>query len=769
MNDAPLEDWPFREDELTDEDRAVLDAFDAADLEELAARDIAAAHMQQMPLTPEEDIHATFIEEVFGDCVMLDRILQQERNTEGASKFQRIAHKLKGSCGAMNRHTLAGIALHMETLAKRVENGSLDLQGGWQALEYGSQSFALALEDYVASGYEKSARLAEFEAECRLLGIELRPRSERRTLAPPLFERTTHIDRERIDTLQRHVENLALMNLSLAEAQEEVDQAMLELRVAEERLRGLELRLTNLHSRRDPLEQRQPARLADREEQTTSSLIARILREAPRDIRRLATRGSNASALPTAVALDWDELELDRFQEEAMLAVSLSEAISDLSVASSQLRTAAAHLSRLLSEQSSQAISARDGAQLLTLTTLVPLFACIEQEIQAAHTGQPDIQFEAAGAATEIDQHAVEQLSPALLGMIRAGIAEFARAGGATHHPRIWLAARATGCIVQLEIGFSPPVENGTLAELDEVVRALDGTLALRRQASDGMIYSLRVPRERGMLHALIARAGLYCFAIPLDQVRQIMPVNDSQQPSEQDIVALHTLLGLPPEPRHVPASLIEASGEGAEMLPLVQVDEIISDARLIGKRLPPPLQRPGVSGTAIDGANNVLPVLNLLELLRHQPLSSQSPTRRGTPAHSQDNLLLSPQEPHPLTVLVTDDSISMRQALRFLLSREGYEVMEARDGNDALDRLRERIPGALLLDIEMPNANGFDVLNLLPTLPGGTGNMKIIMLTSRLSDKHRKLAFDLGAHAYLTKPCDPAMLMDTLRILLAP
>lgn len=781
MNDAPSNGPEFYEDDLTDEERAILHAFDAANLDDLAASENTQDTILAVQPARDEDLRSTFIEEVAGDCTELDRILQHERDTRGARAVQRIAHKLKGTCGAMDCIALATIALHLETLAKRIEGENIDLQSGWQALERGCLSLALTLEEYATRGRESSVQLDEFEDECRRLGIDLhapgaaRPRQS--TYTPLLFEHTARVDRERIETLHHHAENLAMMGIPLAEAQLEVEQAIQELHAAEERLRRLELRLTVLptnqsaldagnNSQRDQQDSRSSEVAALAQGQATSSLIARILSEAARRTGRLTPR-SPAPAASTSAALDWDELEIDRFKEDAVLAFSLGEAIADVSIASSHLRIAFAHLSRLFQEQSAQSIAIHDNVQLLHLTTASYLFRRVAQEVQAAAVAdQPTIQFEVRGETTELDQRTIEQLGPALLRLIQTGLDQLARAafGAESPPPRLWLEARAAGSFVMLEVGFSLPVESSVLTEIDDIVRALGGTLALRRAETAGVIYALRLPRSCGTLHALIVRVGHYSFAVPFAQVQQVMPASEERTMAA---VSLRVLLGLPPEPqpRRPPASLSLAGDERHESLPFIHIEEVLGDTRLIIKQLPLPLRRPGISGAAIDGSNNVLPVLDLLELLRHAQSSS---------AYCSPPEQLSGQEELPArpptrarTVLVADDSISLRHTLRQLLSREHYEVSEARDGLDTLERLRELCPDALLLDIEMPNANGFDVLRLLRFRPELSA-MKIIMLTSRLSDKHRARAFDLGAHAYLTKPCDQETLLETLRRVLA-
>ncbi|HET8843827.1 MAG TPA: response regulator, partial [Ktedonobacteraceae bacterium] len=116
------------------------------------------------------------------------------------------------------------------------------------------------------------------------------------------------------------------------------------------------------------------------------------------------------------------------------------------------------------------------------------------------------------------------------------------------------------------------------------------------------------------------------------------------------------------------------------------------------------------------------------------------------------------------VTVLVADDSVYMRQSLRQTFEHAGYQVIEARDGIEALDHLTsDHTPDVMMLDIEMPNLNGYDLLNILHSQVG-LSDCKIILLTSRASEKHRQRAMELGAYAFLSKPCPQEVLLDTVQ-----
>src|SRR5205823_12376553 len=181
---------------------------------------------------------------------------------------------------------------------------------------------------------------------------------------------------------------------------------------------------------------------------------------------------------------------------------------------------------------------------------------------------------------------------------------------------------------------------------------------------------------------------------------------------------------------------------------------EVLGTVELVVKPLAPHLHRPGITGTAIDGTGHVLLMVDVPELLRQQKLFQhqvETMTHHG-PIH--------PTQP---SVLVADDSVYIRQSLVQILSHAGYRVNTARDGMEALELMLDNPPHALVLDLEMPNLNGYDLLSMMHLHPE-LAHVKVIMLTARSSEKHQKRANELGISAYLTKPCPQDILLETLQ-----
>ena len=126
----------------------------------------------------------------------------------------------------------------------------------------------------------------------------------------------------------------------------------------------------------------------------------------------------------------------------------------------------------------------------------------------------------------------------------------------------------------------------------------------------------------------------------------------------------------------------------------------------------------------------------------------------------------VAPQEAQ-LVALVVDDSITVRRVTQRLLERNGMRVLTARDGLDALALLAENLPDVILLDIEMPRMDGYEVAAQVRRDPR-TARIPIIMITSRVGEKHRARAIELGVDDYLGKPYQESQLLEAIEPLVA-
>jgi chemosensory pili system protein ChpA (sensor histidine kinase/response regulator) len=198
-----------------------------------------------------------------------------------------------------------------------------------------------------------------------------------------------------------------------------------------------------------------------------------------------------------------------------------------------------------------------------------------------------------------------------------------------------------------------------------------------------------------------------------------------------------------------------------------VHVDEIIGNREVVVKNIGPQLARLiGIAGATVLGSGDIVLILNPVPLAQRiaqenvrapRIIPSDAPDSMGAVvemAHEPASV-----QPAPVqglrtqnTVMVVDDSLTVRRVTQRLLSREGYQVVLAKDGVDALEQLQAITPDVMLVDIEMPRMDGFD---LTRNVRGDerTRNIPIIMITSRTAGKHRNYAMELGVNEYLGKP----------------
>jgi chemosensory pili system protein ChpA (sensor histidine kinase/response regulator) len=204
---------------------------------------------------------------------------------------------------------------------------------------------------------------------------------------------------------------------------------------------------------------------------------------------------------------------------------------------------------------------------------------------------------------------------------------------------------------------------------------------------------------------------------------------------------------------RSRPVLVLQGAGERIAL----QVDEVQGNREVVIKNLGPQLARvPGIAGATVLGSGDIVLILNPLALGRNAGSLSTAPAA-GQPE---------PVPVHRPTVMVVDDSLTVRRVTQRLLEREGYRVTLAKDGVDALEQLPEARPDLMLVDIEMPRMDGFDLVRHVRG-DAATAALPIIMITSRTADKHRNVALGLGVNAYFGKPFQEPVLLGAIAGLL--
>ncbi|HEY1352247.1 MAG TPA: response regulator [Ktedonobacteraceae bacterium] len=776
-------------EELSAEDLAIIQAFDAMDdlvvtgnLEEQASGALNNLQEQSaLNIANPEDMLMLFASEADEDLGTMRRALNQleqdnQTSSPGLVALGRTAHKLKGTAGAMGCESMSTIALKIEEEIQLIKDGKIAFFTGLMALVHAINALEVTLQSALNDGQESALPLQELMQDLSMLNVETEPSSDEgqenplERIAPKEIAELSpvstaaQVDTRVLHALMSHTEHLIELNAPLQSAQKQVTKSLMELQAAHARLRHLEGLLSSVVFPPTPvLEANRPSS----GEHAASSLVARILHEAFQRTGRQPPRQASQFSSPgplqaTSEAALWDEMQMDRFTENRILLQSFSEAVADVATASAQLRAAFAQLNTLIEQQVRQATLVRNDALRLRSAPFSVLLNRVQHIVQIlAQRYKRQIQFETAGETAEIDQDILEVLAEPLLQLIRTSVADSLLSvplSPLQEGDRIRLQAQVIGNDIAIELSFSMPIPGGALEMLRGPVQRLHGSISARRNTSGGVSYQLRFPRAQGVIQGLLVQAGGQELVLPLPHIDVI---DYNRQETHAQVYHLAALLGFPLSPvtpASTSAPVILLAGSHRRIA--VQVDEIVGEIELIIKPLPEHLQRPGLAGAAVDGSGNVLLIVDLPLLIRY---ATAQPHYRPGVTGADAPLPEGEKARQPATILVADDSVYIRQSLRQTFERAGYQVIEARDGIEALELLSsDQPPALLLLDIEMPNLNGYDLLNIMHSQPGFT-ECKAILLTSRSSEKHRQRAMELGAYAFLSKPCPQEILLDAV------
>ena len=357
-------------------------------------------------------------------------------------------------------------------------------------------------------------------------------------------------------------------------------------------------------------------------------------------------------------------------------------------------------------------------------------------------------------------------------------IRDKARAGGLIGSDEELGDARVADLIFQP--GFTTATEVTELAGRGfgmDVVRAeaggLGGRVSVDSTSGKGTRFTINLPLTLAVTQVVLVTVAGRTFAIPsvlVEQVQQLRPQPLAQAYNDGHItwlnqpVSLRFLAGLlgetdrsPIAQRYSPLLILRSGGERVA----IHVDEVVGNQEVVVKNIGPQLARmSGIAGATVLGSGDIVLILNPVQL-------AQQAERTVVPAEALVGGAVAelitqtpvPSRAEPVagletlpTVMVVDDSLTVRRVTQRLLTREGYQVVLAKDGVDALQQLQDYTPDVMLVDIEMPRMDGFD---LTRNVRGDErySAIPIIMITSRTADKHRDFARELGVNVYLGKP----------------
>jgi chemosensory pili system protein ChpA (sensor histidine kinase/response regulator) len=522
----------------------------------------------------------------------------------------------------------------------------------------------------------------------------------------------------------------------------------------------------------------------------------------------------------TGPRAEFDPLELDRYSSIQQFSRALAETASDVASIQALLESLTQETQNLLVHQGRTITEMQNGlmrTRMVSFQRHVQRLSRIVRQA-AADTGKK-AELTVEGATGELDRQVLEHMLPPFEHLLRNAVVhgiesiEQRQAAGKSEIGRIHLTLRREGAEVIVEVqddgagmnivairnkavslgmiredqaltdeeamqlilepGFST-AENLTQAAgrgvgMDVVateVKKLGGALHMESTPGQGSRFTVRLPFTLAVSHALIVRIGDEYYALPLPTVEGVVRIarEEIQQHMLSDAPSyvygghkyrfqhLGNFVGmevgaLPDQEPTLPVVLVRAG----ELSTGLVAEELIGSREIVVKPVGPQIASiRGVSGATILGDGRIVVILDIGALVR---AGWRARAQASVPREKLDRRIVA---------LVVDDSITVRRVTQRLLERNGMRVLTARDGMDAVSVMEEHVPDVVLLDIEMPRMDGYEVAahmrgdERLRAVP-------IIMITSRVGEKHRARALELGVDEYLGKPYQESQLLEAI------
>lgn len=304
------------------------------------------------------------------------------------------------------------------------------------------------------------------------------------------------------------------------------------------------------------------------------------------------------------------------------------------------------------------------------------------------------------------------------------------------------------------------------------------GTINIDSTIGKGTTFTIRLPLTLSISKALCCISDRSWIAFPMDGVEDMVKVSQDDVKTAEDgqsyiewrgaKLPFRHLRELLVYNRHLRRSNVYGMNAEEDMISIVvlrsasagiflavQVDQVLEQQKeIVIKQLEGPVPKPvGIAGATVLGDGKIVAIADVIELI-NLATGRQRPDG-GTiwSSSSGESGALPTDHKSESTVLIVDDSITVRELLSMTFSKAGYRVEQARDGKDAWEKLRAGLPCDLVFcDIEMPRMDGFELLSRMQK-DSNLQLLPVAMLTSRGAKKHMEMAFELGAKGYFTKP----------------
>jgi len=524
---------------------------------------------------------------------------------------------------------------------------------------------------------------------------------------------------------------------------------------------------------------------------------------------------------------DFDPLELDQFSTIQQLSRSLSESVSDLTNIQSYLQESARSSETLLIQQSRVNTELQEGlmeTRLVTFNSLIPRLRRVLRT--AGQELDKNAKLVVKGAEGEMDKTVLEGIQAPLEHMIRNamvhGLEADREAAGKPEQGRvvIELSREATEVVITVkddgagintdilrkkaidrgiiskesefsDVEIAQLIIHSGLSAADEVtklagrgvgmdvvnneIKRLGGSIEIISDRGVGTTFVIRLPYTLALTQAIIVQVADHRYAIPASGVEGLIRMNINEfrrrilendlsydyAGEEYRIQELNKLLSVDSEAlvegNQVPLVMIKSGDQGVAL----RVDQTFGGREIVVKSVGTQVASvPGIFGATILGDGAVVLILDIIPMHRAYIQKLEKLKIDGV------EIIEEVEEDRVTTIMVVDDSITMRRAGERMLVRNDFEVMTAKDGLDALNKLQEQKPDLMLLDIEMPRMDGFELATAMKQSER-FADIPIIMITSRTGQKHKDRAKEIGVERYLGKPYQELELLDNINDLL--
>ena len=516
---------------------------------------------------------------------------------------------------------------------------------------------------------------------------------------------------------------------------------------------------------------------------------------------------------------EFDPLEFDRYTRLQELTRMMAEGLNDAASIQSALLKSLDETDAALLQQ---ARIGRELQQDLMRMRAVP-FATLGERLyrvvrQTARETGRKAELEIQGAQIELDRGVLERIGAPLEHMLRNAVVhgvedpQLRSAAGKPETARIAIELRQEaneiaiivsddGAGLDLQTLQSKAVEKGLLAadrELSEaeqhqlvfltglstagavnalagrgvgmdVVRteiaAVNGRVDIASTRGAGTTFTIFVPLTLAVTQTVMVQAGMSTLAVSSATVEQVLRLKADAMAGLYEkgqvefqgrlypLYSLRQLLGerVAVEIRDYNSVLLLRSGIQRVA---VHVDALLGMREIVVKSVGPQLSRiPGVTGATVLADGSIVLIVNPVQLAQH---------RAAAGVQLGEVTGVGGTRPSAPLVMVVDDSLTVRKFTSRLLEREGYRVITAKDGLDAIEKLRDRLPDVMLVDIEMPRMDGFELTRSVRG-DARTLGIPIIVISSRTAEKHRSRAAALGVSAFIGKPFQDAELLQNI------